>query len=63
MNPIRKYRKENKMTQDELAEKIGVLQTSISQWELGLCKPRISTLFKMADLFGCKVDDLLREEA
>ena len=63
MNPIRKYRKENKMTQDELAEKLGVLQTSISQWELGLCKPRILTLFKMADLFKCKVDDLLREEA
>lgn len=51
------------LTQTELAERLGVTQGAVSQWEHGLAHPSIRLLPKLADILGCTVDELLRETA
>lgn len=48
------------MTQSELAEKIGVRSSTISQYEKGKRNPNISILKKIAIALDCTVDDLLK---
>lgn len=55
---IKHYRQLNKMTQTQLAEKIGVAKTTISGYEKGYRSPMQSTLFKIADVFNISIDDL-----
>ena len=47
--------------QKEVAEKIGVDQSAVSMWERGKNKPRPQHLFRLAELYGCTVDELLKE--
>ena len=46
-------------TQAELAEKIGVTQSTVAQWEKGKTLPTGSKLTKVADVLGITVDELL----
>lgn len=62
MTKIEKFRKEAKITQAELAVRLGVTQSAISQWESGTTLPEVGKLVKMSQLFGCTVDDLLVKE-
>lgn len=48
------------MTQQELAEKLGVTNRTISKWETGETFPETSQLVPLADLFQVTVDELLR---
>lgn len=50
------------LSQREVAEKLGVDQSSVSFWETGKTAPRASTLVKLSGLYGCTVDELLLEE-
>lgn len=59
MIAIRKYRKQNNLTQKALAEKCGVVKTTVSMWETGERKPDIIMLKKLAGIFGCSADALL----
>ena len=59
MNPIKFYRKANKYSQLELANKIGVGQPLISMWENGVISPPTKKLIQLAYLFNCSVDELL----
>lgn len=61
MISVKKRRLQKGMTQAKLAEAVGVSQGSVALWEAGEITPRIPTLRKLADLFGCTIDDLLRE--
>ena len=56
---IRKYRKENNMSQDELAEKLGVSRQSISLWETGQTQPTIDNIIALSKIFNISVDALL----
>lgn len=49
-------------TQKEVAEKLGIDQSAVSLWETGKTAPRASVLVKLAGLYCCTVDDLLRGE-
>lgn len=60
---IIELRKQNKLTQAELAEKLNYTDKAISKWERGESIPEISTLVKIAGIFGCTVDILLTENA
>lgn len=51
------------LTQKEVAEKMGVDQSAVSFWETGKTAPRAAMLVKLAGLYCCTVDDLLRWEA
>jgi len=55
---IQTYRKRCGMTQDELAERLGVTFQAVSKWENAKCAPDIAFLPTMADLFGCTIDAL-----
>ena len=46
------YRKKNKLTQKQLAEKIGVQNSAISNWENGTNSIDIETLFKVCKVIG-----------
>ena len=58
---IKNIRKQKGVTQTELSLKLGVDQTTVSQWETGKIKPRVDTLIKLAEFFGCTVDELLKK--
>lgn len=59
---IKSLRIKNKLTQAELAEKLKVDQTAVSQWELGESMPRAALLPKIAEALGCTIDDLFKAE-
>lgn len=56
---IRELRKENNMTQEQLAEKMGVTDKSISRWENGRTMPDISMLSILANELNCTIPELL----
>ena len=56
---IAQLRKEQNMTQQELANILEVSREAVSMWEIGLRQPNLDTLQKLADFFGCSVDYLL----
>lgn len=56
---IASLRKQHGMTQLELAEQMGVTDKAVSKWERNLSCPDISSLPKLAELFGVSVDDLV----
>lgn len=56
-------RKERKITQDRLAEFIGVSKASVSKWETGQSFPDIVTLPKLAAYFNRSIDELIGYEA
>ena len=55
------YRKKNGLSQEELAEKIGVSRQAVSKWETGDALPEITKLKALADTFNVTVDFLLDE--
>lgn len=56
---ICKLRKEHSMTQEQLAEALGVTFASVSKWERGVAKPELDLLAEMADLFDVSIDALM----
>ena len=56
-----KLRKENLLSQEELAEKLGVTRQTISKWELEQTTPDMDKLTQIAKLFNVSVDELLNE--
>lgn len=58
---IRFLRKQNQMTQAQLADLVGVTDKAVSKWERDVSYPDISIFPKLADIFGITVNDLLRE--
>ena len=57
---IRKYRKANQMSQDELAEKLEVTRQSISLWETGQTQPSLDNIVALAKLFDVTPEELLK---
>ena len=48
------------MTQDDVAEAVGVSRVAVLKWEKGRCVPNGKYLVKLASLFDCSADDILR---
>lgn len=59
---IRKFRKERSMTQEQLAEAMGVTIGAVSKWELGSSVPDIDYIVELAQFFETSVDVLLGYE-
>lgn len=57
---LRRLRLEKKLTQEQLAEKLGVSGQAVSRWETGATYPDVMLLPEMAEMFGVLVDDLFR---
>lgn len=60
-NNIALLRKQNDMTQQELADELAYSDKSISKWERGEAVPDIEVLIKIADLFQISIDSLVSE--
>ena len=57
---LKEYRTECKMTQEFVAEHLGVSRQAVSKWETGLAEPSTSNLLALAKLFGVQPEELLR---
>lgn len=57
------YRKAAKLSQEELAELVGVSRQAVSKWELGESTPDVDKLLSLARAFGVTTDELLSEAA
>lgn len=58
---LKLLRKERKMTQQMLAQKIGVSRSTVAMWETGSNEPDNDTLVRLALLFNCSTDYLLEK--
>ena len=56
---IRFYRRQEGLTQEQLAEAMGVSVAAVSKWEQGQSLPEIPMLMELADFFDLSVDALL----
>ncbi len=56
---IKYYRKQMKLTQAALAEKVGTTHDTVSLWELGKSKPDYDTLQKLCIIFNISGDEVL----
>lgn len=59
---IAKQRKEQNLTQEQLAELLGVSRQSISKWESNLAYPETDKLIRLGKIFDCSMDYLLKDE-
>ena len=58
-NKLIKLRKKEKLSQESLAEKLGVTRQTISNWELNITKPDIFQIKNISAIFNVSIDDLL----
>jgi len=61
-NRIKENRQKTGMSQEKLAELVGVSRQAVTKWESGQSAPGTENLFRLAEIFGVKVDDLLETE-
>jgi len=57
-NKIQSLRNQNNLSQEELAEKIGVARQTISKWELGETSPDLVQAKKLSQIFAISLDEL-----
>ena len=55
-------RKQNRLTQMQLAEKLGITDKAISKWERGLAMPDTSIMLELCGILGISVNELLSGE-
>ena len=56
---LKGLRKSNKLRQQQVAMKLRVHQSNVSDWENGKSRPEYENLIKLADLFDVSLDELL----
>ena len=60
---ISSLRKEKRMTQNDLAEKMNVTDKAVSKWERNLSCPDVNSIPKLADILGTTVEELLNAQS
>ena len=60
---LKAHRMRCQMTQEFVAEALGVSRQAVSKWETGTADPSTSNLLALAKLFGVPAEELLRETA
>ena len=58
---LKKHRTECKMTQEFVAESLGVSRQAVSKWETGASEPSTTNLLALAKLYGVSAGELLRD--
>ena len=56
---ISKCRKDKKLTQEQLSEKLGISDRAVSKWERGLCLTDASIMLPLCEILGINVNELL----
>ena len=61
-NRLLQYRKRMGLSQEELAEKIGVSRQAVSKWERAEAAPDTDNLIELSKIYGVSLDEMLRQE-
>lgn len=61
-NRIKEQRKKCGLSQEKVAELVGVSRQAVTKWEVGQSAPSTKNLFRLAEIFGTTVDILLDSE-
>jgi transcriptional regulator with XRE-family HTH domain len=59
--PFKIYREASGLKQVDVARRLGIKQSTVSMWETGTSRPRVTMLPLIAKLYGCTVDALLNQ--
>lgn len=59
---IKQVRERNKMTQAELAKRIGITRSGVNAWEMGISVPSTQYIVELAQIFNVSTDYLLGVE-
>ena len=59
---FRKLRLEAKLSQNEVASRLGIYQSNVSDWENDISRPEYEKLIQLATLYGCSIAELLGVE-
>ena len=60
---LRELRNKSGLTQNEIANKLGVSGQTILNWENGIYEPKINQLIQLAELFDVSIDYLVERKA
>ena len=58
---LKKIRKDNHLSQEQLADDLGVSRQAISKWESGVAYPEMEKIVQICQKFELNIDDLLKE--
>lgn len=58
---LKAFRKNRKMSQEELADKVGVSRQAVSRWEVGDAYPEMSNIVALCSIFHCNINDLVND--
>ena len=56
-------RKQNELSQEQLAEQLGVSRQAVSKWESGASVPDLDKMVRLSELFGVSLDYLVKDDA
>ena len=59
---LKKIRKEHNLSQEQLAEKLGVSRQSVSKWESSQAYPEMDKMVQLCKIFNLNIDDLLNQD-
>ena len=59
---LKRIRKENNLSQEQLAEQLGVSRQSVSKWESGQAYPEMDKVLQLSRMFNLNIDDLLNQD-
>ena len=59
---LKNIRKNKKMSQESLAEKVNVSRQSVSKWENGEAYPEMNNILQLCKIFNCKINDLVHTD-
>lgn len=59
---LKELRLEKQMTQEQLAEQIGVSRRTVSRWETGNNLPDLSVIIELADFYDVDLNEIFRGE-
>ena len=59
---LRQIRKDKKMSQEQLAEKVNVTRQSVSKWENGESYPEMNNILELCKIFNCKLNELVHAD-
>lgn len=60
-NNLQKLRKNKNISQEQLAEELGVSRQAVSKWESGASYPEMDKLVLLCKIFNCNLDDLINK--
>ena len=60
---IKTVRESKNLTQQYIANELGISRTSVAMWETGEAMPRADRLPELAKILGCTIDELFAEES